>query len=482
MLRFRLSSTLLLAATCLLTTAGKYLSQCSIYFYICTFSTLQLIPSYVYNLLVVSTERIITCDDGYSVQHLSCETGVISVEEALYGRADTETCSEGKPPNQLSNTKCSQRGTVDILRKRCDGKKVCELNTNVVRISDPCNGIFKYLETNYTCFPAIHLVVCEYSLAHLQCDEGQVLFVYGADYGRRDHTTCSYQRSPAQVRDTYCSNPASKVGESCNGKNSCTVRASNSVFGDPCVGISKYLEVAYMCQYPMLRFRLSSSLLLAAACLLVKTGLSRAQPVFPPTAVSTERVVTCDGLHNVQHLSCETGVISVQTALYGRADAETCSEGRPPNQLANTECSLHGTLNVLKKRCDGKRVCELNINVVRTSDPCHGIYKYLDTTFACFPAIRSVACESSVAQLQCDEGQVLFVYGADYGRRDQTTCSYRRPASQIQNVLCSKPTSKVAESCNGKSSCAVKASNSVFGDPCRGTYKYLEVAYRCQCE
>lgn len=44
-----------------------------------------------------------------------------------------------------------------------------------------------------------------------------------------------------------------------------------------------------------------------------------------------------------------------------------------------------------------------------------------------------------------DEGQVILVYGADYGRRDRTTCSYQRPAAQIQNVYCSHPTGRVAE-------------------------------------
>lgn len=36
--------------------------------------------------------------------------------------------------------------------------------------------------------------------------------------------------------------------------------------------------------------------------------------------------------------------------------------------------------------------------------------------------------------------------------------------------------------CNGKNSCTVSASNSVFGDPCGGTYKYLEVSYVCDCK
>ncbi|KAK2851957.1 hypothetical protein Q5P01_008233 [Channa striata] len=206
---------------------------------------------------------------------------------------------------------------------------------------------------------------------------------------------------------------------------------------------------------------MSSSLILGTTCLLIIAG------------VSAERVITCDDASSVQRLSCDTGVISVQTALYGRTDSETCSEGRPPQQLSNTKCSQQGTVDVLRKRCDGKRVCEINTKIVRTSDPCYGIFKYLDTTYSCFPANHLVTCENSLGQLHC-------VYGADYGRRDQSTCSYKRPAAQVQNVDCSSPTEKVAKSCNGKNSCTVRASNSVFGDPCAGTYKYLEVAYVCQ--
>ncbi|KAM8754198.1 L-rhamnose-binding lectin SML-like isoform 1-T3 [Acanthopagrus schlegelii] len=229
----------------------------------------------------------------------------------------------------------------------------------------------------------------------------------------------------------------------------------------------------------MLRSGLSTTLLLAATCLTMRADFSRAElpGLFP---LSTERVITCDDHNNVHRLSCDGGVIHVQAALYGRTDKETCSEGRPPQQLHNIQCSQKGVLEVFKRNCDGKKVCELSTVLVRTSDPCHGIYKYLDTTFLCIPAVHTVACEHSLAFLQCDEGQVIFVLGADYGRHDSSTCSINRPADQLQNTHCSSPTAKVAESCNGKSSCSVKASNSVFGDPCVGTYKYLEVAYRCQ--
>ncbi|XP_039652088.1 L-rhamnose-binding lectin SML-like, partial [Perca fluviatilis] len=177
----------------------------------------------------------------------------------------------------------------------------------------------------------------------------------------------------------------------------------------------------------------------------------------------------------------DDGVISVQRALYGRADTVTCSVGLPPALLANTRCSQAGTVDVVKKRCDGKRECELNINDFYTSDPCSGIYKYLETTHTCLPEIHLVACEGSLAKL-CGHKQVIFVYGANYGRSDQTTCIYQRPPNQIQNVACSSPAGKVSDSCNGENRCSIAASNSVFGDPCVGTYEYLEVSYICNSD
>uniref|UniRef100_A0A3P8PCI5 SUEL-type lectin domain-containing protein n=1 Tax=Astatotilapia calliptera TaxID=8154 RepID=A0A3P8PCI5_ASTCA len=175
------------------------------------------------------------------------------------------------------------------------------------------------------------------------------------------------------------------------------------------------------------------------------------------------RVITCDG-HLVQHLCCESGVIVVESVEHTCGDEEHCSQ--------------HHKLKAIKKSCDGKKTCDIDIQIFGTPVP--GACKYLDTTFACFPAVHSTACEGSNANLRCDEGEAIVVYWADYGRRDTTTCSQHRPTHEIQNAHCPNPTTKVADSCNGKSSCIIEASNSVFGDPCPGTYKYLEVAYDCE--
>ncbi|XP_066287702.1 uncharacterized protein [Branchiostoma lanceolatum] len=56
------------------------------------------------------------------------------------------------------------------------------------------------------------------------------------------------------------------------------------------------------------------------------------------------------------------------------------------------------------------------------------------------------------------------------------------PCASSPNTDCRGSTSlaRVTEECGGKSSCTVQASNSVFGDPCGGTEKYLDVLYECR--
>jgi len=76
---------------------------------------------------------------------------------------------------------------------------------------------------------------------------------------------------------------------------------------------------------------------------------------------------------------------------------------------------------------------------------------------------------------------LINLISVNYGRTaiGQDVCDSHHDTS---NTNCKSSTSmeEVAERCNGKVSCSVGASNAVFGDPCQGTYKYLEVDYTCE--
>uniref|UniRef100_A0A3P9N2R1 SUEL-type lectin domain-containing protein n=1 Tax=Poecilia reticulata TaxID=8081 RepID=A0A3P9N2R1_POERE len=176
--------------------------------------------------------------------YLICQSGDISISTcAKYGRSDRTTCSEGIPDYQTKNTDCAM--SADLVFLRCDGESECPFFVSSSVLGDPCVGTFKYLEVKYVCYSS--LVTCEGSISHIQCENG-VIYVSSAKYGRRDRRTCSTGITDDQRRRTNCSTRANYVFRSCHGKSECSILVSSSVFGDPCIGTYKYLEVNYRCQ------------------------------------------------------------------------------------------------------------------------------------------------------------------------------------------------------------------------------------------
>uniref|UniRef100_A0A3B5Q2Y1 SUEL-type lectin domain-containing protein n=1 Tax=Xiphophorus maculatus TaxID=8083 RepID=A0A3B5Q2Y1_XIPMA len=194
-------------------------------------------------------------------------------------------------------------------------------------------------------------------------------------------------------------------------------------------------------------------------------------------------VVACEG--SEAHLSCGK-VTGFTGAKYGRSDRMTCSYGIPAEQTKNTNCATRQNPCFRSTECEGRSACDVLASSAVFGDPCVGTYKYLEVLYLSWlPEKKSlVACEGTVARLHCGKvtGQAIYVTSATYGRTDKKTCSAGRPADQLENTECFTYAEEVGERCNGKQWCKVKASNYVFGDPCYGTYKYLEVEYICYGE
>jgi len=89
------------------------------------------------------------------------------------------------------------------------------------------------------------------------------------------------------------------------------------------------------------------------------------------------------------------------------------------------------------------------------------------------------ACEGETLDLKCPiSNQILVVKWANYGRTSKTTCPHA--ATSDTNCKADKSLSIVKNACDGKHSCSVQVnSNNFGGDPCGGTFKYLEVKYVC---
>ncbi|KAI4904866.1 hypothetical protein NFI96_011567 [Prochilodus magdalenae] len=274
------------------------------------------------------SENVISCD-GH-VQRLQCDSGLIRVKSAIYGRTDGSTCSTQRPSSELQNTNCALK--IPLISKRCDGYKVCEFKTDVIGSPDPCAGTYKYYNTTYDCTQGYSSVACEYGYSTLDCGD-KVIQIINANYGRTDSTTCSEGQSSAVTKNTNCYAPdtLTTVVTWCNGRSKCTVQALYTIFTDPCVDTYKYLHASYSC-------------------------LPR------PT---------------------ETGILTIVKANYGRTDSVTCSAGRPSTSIAKTDCYGTKTLAEVMKSCEGETNCTVPATNSVFSDPCFGTYKYLSIVYSC---------------------------------------------------------------------------------------------------
>lgn len=86
----------------------------------------------------------------------------------------------------------------------------------------------------------------------IECERGREILVLVARYGRTSETVCNEDNDHNDPRNHIreCNNAiAGHIAiTACSGKRSCSLSATESVFGNPCVGVRKYLEVEYICR------------------------------------------------------------------------------------------------------------------------------------------------------------------------------------------------------------------------------------------
>ncbi|XP_053536539.1 L-rhamnose-binding lectin CSL3 [Ictalurus punctatus] len=310
------------------------------------------------------------------------------------------------------------------------------------------------------------IVTCEGNTAVLTCGFRRIRII-SANYGRTDSITCSSGRPPSQLSNTNCYSFSSlyNVVVRCKGRYSCQVPATNSVFSDPCFGTYKYLKVAYICVQTIQSTQPGDSVTTEFFHTVITVRLFR--PLL--AAGDLARPLRLDECFRR---------IRIISANYGRTDSTICSSGRPPSQLSNTNCYSSSSLYNVVVRCELQHTCQVPATNSVFSDPCVDTYKYLKVVYICTREI--VTCEGNTAVLTCGVLRIRIIR-ANYGRTDSTTCSSGQPPSQLSNTNCYSynTLSLFCCRCELQQTCQVPATNSVFSDPCVGTYKYLKVVYIC---
>lgn len=184
---------------------------------------------------------------------------------------------------------------------------------------------------------------CEHGHLTINCGSKEIDIV-SASYGRTTRHVCRH----GPIRTTWCHSGTSMrvVRHRCQGQHRCTLYASNSAFGDPCVGTTKYLEVSYKC--------------------VSKAGCRG------------KLLQICEGSSYAFHCHGNKR-IKIVSANYGRMTGGHICGG----PIRTTNCGAAGALRKVRRSCQGRSRCLLRATNGRFGDPCIGTKKYLEVRYFC---------------------------------------------------------------------------------------------------
>lgn len=205
----------------------------------------------------------------------------------------------------------------------------------------------------------------------LRCphDVSKIRTVRFASYGEPSGA-CAVDATTGSVNfkhgDCHAESSAQVVETQCVGKNSCILRATNDVFGEPCYGRTKYLAVDVACDPP---------------------------PPEPPKTCAVIR----EG--KLLQLSCPAGeqvgaILFVSWGTpHGKCRPEwgaTVRHGKATvaSDLRAGDCNAHGVEDILRETCINKQRCNVSATNENFGDPCYGTTKWLAAAVHCEPAIN----------------------------------------------------------------------------------------------
>ncbi|XP_002740902.1 L-rhamnose-binding lectin CSL1-like [Saccoglossus kowalevskii] len=144
---------------------------------------------------------------------------------------------------------------VNCTTSPCDAQASCDTNPEAECVADYCGGcIARFYDDDggeVHCEEEMH-IICENKNNTIGCyEDGKVLNILFANYGRLSGEVCLHPYGLDRLHnDTNCrgADTTAIVKSLCQGERSCHIAANNVVFGDPCYGIYKYVEVDYTCE------------------------------------------------------------------------------------------------------------------------------------------------------------------------------------------------------------------------------------------
>jgi len=89
-------------------------------------------------------------------------------------------------------------------------------------------------------------------------------------------------------------------------------------------------------------------------------------------------------------------------------------------------------------------------------------------------------CEGTTLKIECEEGSVINLVRANFGRFSISICNEGGNTDWSVNCMEPRTLRVINARCEGKPHCTIPVDSTIFGDPCPGTNKYVEVHYTCK--
>uniref|UniRef100_A0A0A9ZAL9 D-galactoside-specific lectin n=2 Tax=Lygus hesperus TaxID=30085 RepID=A0A0A9ZAL9_LYGHE len=192
---------------------------------------------------------------------LDClDTQYISWIKVKYGRTSDPYCGNINHRDALKViTDCTEESNVkEIINQKCRYKEFCNVKSSLLNAPECDAQGSKYVNVTYTCHEVVDLEgdpqhagkerACQDENITLSCDiPGTNIVVSSAIYGRTNPFSCYNGNKNTNSLTCRAANSTTAVESHCEGLRHCTINATNSLFGDPCPTIYKYLETIWFC-------------------------------------------------------------------------------------------------------------------------------------------------------------------------------------------------------------------------------------------
>ncbi|TRY70742.1 hypothetical protein TCAL_12812 [Tigriopus californicus] len=94
--------------------------------------------------------------------------------------------------------------------------------------------------------------------------------------------------------------------------------------------------------------------------------------------------------------------------------------------------------------------------------------------------LTAYGCEGSRLQINCTDSHYLDIIRANYGRFSIAICNDHGETDWSVNCMSPRTLRVIEARCSNEAFCDVPVDSTIFGDPCPGTFKYVEVHYACR--